>query len=343
MKGSMADLPRVWRPLNRPDFGVIDSISETIRQEEWKDPDLLIGIDRGREVILVSDYAGDSRESSFQSYSFLLIDLLFIWYWDAVRMHLRKNFLPDRRRLSYKKLQSDKSRARCLVPFLRAANSLPGVLITFLIHKRIGSLFEADPGGGCPPDVNRHHWQPNQFEKLMRVAHLSSLLLSGLVREGQRVLWVSDQDEMVPNDALHVEACRIFSHVLSQYLTCEPSRLQFATTRSDDGSLRLEDLSALPDFAAGCLAEITTSMSDTGLLAAPGILGPMGSGVSKKAHAIVGWLADNTHTLRKLNFAIDYVPPDGLKLKKLNLFLEQPLPEYDFGPDLEQYLRTGRI
>src|ERR1035438_3652905 len=100
MKGSMADLPRVWRPLNRPDFGVIDSISETIRQEEWKDPDLLIGIDRGREVILVSDYAGDSRESSFQSYSFLLIDLLFIWYWDAVRMHLRKNFLPDRRRLS---------------------------------------------------------------------------------------------------------------------------------------------------------------------------------------------------------------------------------------------------
>src|ERR1035438_3737557 len=85
MKGSMADLPRVWRPLNRPDFGVIDSISETIRQEEWKDPDLLIGIDRGREVILVSDYAGDSRESSFQSYSFLLIDLLFIWYWDAVR------------------------------------------------------------------------------------------------------------------------------------------------------------------------------------------------------------------------------------------------------------------
>lgn len=339
----MTDLSRVWRPLNRPDFGVIDAISETIRQEEWKDPDLLVGVDRGREVILVSDYAGNSRESNFQSYSFLLIDLLFIWYWDAVRMHPRKHILPDRRRLSYKKLQSDKKRARCLVPFLRAANSLPGVLVTFLIHKRIGSLFEADPYGSDPPDVNRQHWQPDQFEKLMRVAHLSSLLLSGLVREGQRVLWVSDQDEIVPNEPLHVEACKIFSHVLGQYLTCEPSRLQFATTRSDDPSLRLEDLAALPDFAAGCLAEITTSMSDIGLLAAPEVLGPMDSGVSKKAHAIVGWLADNTYTLRKLHFAIDYVPPCGLKLKKLNLFLEQPLPEYDFRPHLDEYLRTGQM
>jgi hypothetical protein len=339
----MADLRRVWRPINRPDFGVINSISETIRQEEWKDPGLLIGVDRGQEVILVSDYAGDGRESSFQSYSFLLIDLLFMWYWDEVRMYLRKHLLPDRRRLSYKKLQSDRNRARCLVPFLRAANSLPGVLITFLIHKRIGSLFKADPDGGNSPGVDRHHWQPNQFEKLMRVAHLGSLLLSGLVREGQRVLWVSDQDEIVPDESLHVEACGIFSHVLSQYLTCKPSRLQFATTRSDDGSLRLEDLAALPDLAAGCLAEITTSMSGSGLLAAPGILGPMDSGVSKKAHAIVGWLADNTHSLRKLSFAIDYVAPDGLKLKKLNLFLEQPLPEYDFRPDLERYLRTGHI
>ena len=339
----MADVSRVWRPLNRPDFGVIDSISETIRQEEWKDPDLLTRVDRGREVILVSDYAGHSRESNFQSYSFLLIDLLFIWYWDAVRTHLRKNLLPNRRRLSYKKLQSDKKRARCLVPFLRAANSLPGVLITFLIHKNIGSLFDADSDRGDPPDVDRHHWQPEQFEKLMRVAHLSSLLLSGLVREGQRVLWVSDEDEIVPNEPRHVEACKLFSQVLGQYLTCEPSRLQFATTRSDDPTLRLEDLAALPDFAAGCLAEITTSMSDNGLLAAPGVLGPMDARVSTKARAIVGWLADNTYTLRKLHFAIDYVPPRGLKLKKLNLFLEQPLPEYDFRPHLDQYLRTGQM
>jgi len=339
----MSDLPRVWRPLNRPDFGVVDSISEMIRQEEWKDPDLLTGIDRGREVIVVSDYAGDSRESAFQSYSFLLVDLLFIWYWNEVRLHLRKSILPDRRRLSYKKLQSDKSRARCLVPFLRAANSLPGVLVTFLVHKRLRSLFKVDAGGSYPPDINPDHWRPNQFEKLIRVAHLSSLLISGLVREGQRIMWVSDQDEIVPNETLHVEACKIFSHVLSEYLTFKPSRLQFATTRSDDGSLLLEDLSVLPDLAAGCLAEITTSMSDTGLLAAPGILGPMDSGVSKKAHAIVGWLADNTYTLRKLSFAIDYVPPNGLKLKKLNLFLEQPLPEYDFRPDFEDYLRTGHI
>ena len=156
-------------------------------------------------------------------------------------------------------------------------------------------------------------------------------------------MWVSNQDEILPNEPLHFGACRIFSHILGQYLTWQPSRLQFATTGSDDPSLRLEDLAALPDFAAGCLAEITSSMSDTGLLAAPGVLGPINSGASRTAHAVIGWLADNTYTLRKLHFVIDHVPPNGLKVKKLDLFLEQPLPEYDFRPHLGQYLRTGHM
>jgi hypothetical protein len=155
---------------------------------------LLVSVDRGPTLAVVSDYAGDNGALGFHSYSFLLADLAFTWYWDEVRRELRRSVLKDGRRLSYKKLQSDQNRARCLVPFLRAANSIPGLLITLLVDKRIQSWFKPDPAVGFPEVVSRNRWRANQFEKLMRIVHFSALLVSGLVGPQQRVLWVSDKD-----------------------------------------------------------------------------------------------------------------------------------------------------
>ncbi len=117
----------VWRPINRPNFSIVNSISESIRREEWLDPELLVSVDRGATLAVASDYAGDGGASGFHSYSFLLADLAFTWYWDDVRRELRRSILKDARSLSYKKLQSDRRRARFLVPFLRAVNSIPGL------------------------------------------------------------------------------------------------------------------------------------------------------------------------------------------------------------------------
>jgi len=59
---------------------------------------------------------------------------------------------------------------------------------------------------------------------------------------------------------------------------------------------------------------------------------------------LVGWLADTQHTLKKLAFIVDHVPPDQIKLKRLHLNLESPhVGEYDFRPDLLRFLRTGRV
>jgi len=279
---------QAWCPINRPNLGVADSISERIRTEEWRCPGLLTPVSRGPTLLLVSDYAGDHANSRFQALSFLVADLVYLWYWDEVRTELRREVLRDTRRLAYKKLESDEWRAQALVPFLRAANSIPGLLITFLIDKRIGTLFmpDAEADALIEPAVIREHWGAKPFEKLLRVAHLSALLVSGLVGEKQNVLWISDQDEIVPNDARHIEACKLFGQVLSHYLNCEIGRLQFATTRSDDGSLRLEDVAALPDLAAGSLAEVGTSMALNGVMSANEVLTLMSRDISKKAQAI---------------------------------------------------------
>jgi hypothetical protein len=96
---------------------------------------------------------------------------------------------------------------------------------------------------------------------------------------------------IVPNDARHIEACKLFAQVLSHYLNCAIGRLQFATTRSDDGSLRLEDIAALPDLAAGSLVEIGTSMALDGILSVNELLTPMSRDIPKKAQAITAWPA----------------------------------------------------
>jgi len=333
----------VWRPLNRPEFGVVDSISESVRKEERLDPHLLVSVSRGPTLAVVSDYAGDNSTFGFHSYSFLLADLAFAWYWDEVRRALRRSVLKDGRRLSYKKLQSDENRARCLVPFLRAANSIPGLLITLLVDKRVKSLFKPDLDLGFPEAVPRNRWRAAQFEKLMRIAHFSALLISGLVGDQQRVLWVSDQDEIVPNNDRHIDACKLFGHVLGHYLNCDVGRCQFATTRGDDGSLVLEDLATLPDLSAGALAELVSWMAKAGCLASTSVLAPMSQDISMKARALVNWLADGRFTLKKLAFVIEHGPGDAVVLKRLRLFPEELTPEYDFRSDLEHYVRTGRV
>ncbi len=142
----------IWRPLARPDFGVANAISARLNLEEWRQPGFLTAVNRGPTLLVVSDYGGDHKECRFLSYSFLLADLTYLWHWDDERTRLRRDVLRDGRRLSYHRIQSDQQRARALVPFLRAANSIPGLLITFLVDKRIQTIFASDgDDDGVPP------------------------------------------------------------------------------------------------------------------------------------------------------------------------------------------------
>lgn len=39
---------KVWRPLDRPELGGLDSISRAIQAEEWRDPGLLTSVRWGQ-------------------------------------------------------------------------------------------------------------------------------------------------------------------------------------------------------------------------------------------------------------------------------------------------------
>ena len=331
---------KVWHPLERPELGMLNTISETIRAEEWRDPELLTSLRHGHSLVIATDYGGEHQSACYRSLSFLVADPQFLWYWSERRHEIRKTILRDSRRLSYKRI-TEACRARALVPFLRATNTIPGLLATFLIDKRIESLFCEDTGDGLldEPIVDRTKWNPRSFEKMFRVAHFGAMLVSGLSAPEQNLLWVTDQDEIAPNLEKHREATKVFAHVIAYYLKHPMGHFRLATTQSDDGSLSLEDLAAIPDLAAGALAEVCSVTLLEGGVASANLLSPLSTNVPAKAHAILAWLADGPHPLRRLTFCVDHVPPNKFKAKLLHTILEDGIREYDW---VSEFLaRTG--
>ena len=131
----MTKTPHVWAPLNRPELALLNEISDLIRREEWRYPDALNSVRCGPTMLIACDYGGMHRAARYETLAFLVADLAFVWLWNELRQGIRAKFLSDGRRLAYKQL-GDRKRAQAVVPFLRASNTIPGLLLVFAIDKR---------------------------------------------------------------------------------------------------------------------------------------------------------------------------------------------------------------
>ena len=135
-----------------------------------------------------SDYSGFHQGAAFEVRSFVITNLESLSLWEQNRMHLRKRYLPEGRRMSYKAL-NDGRRSAALLPFLEAANQIPGLLLSIAIDKNLPTIF-------CSELAHSHPlldgWKPAPIERAMRTMHFASLLLRGLSSAGQD-LWVRRQ------------------------------------------------------------------------------------------------------------------------------------------------------
>jgi hypothetical protein len=334
----------VWKPLNRPEFGLTDAISDVIRQQEWKEPDALTSIRRGPTLILTSDYGGDHKGSQYESLSFLIADFIYCWLWDEFRQKIRKDILGDSRRISFKAL-NDKRRGKALVPFLRATNTIPGLLITFLIDKKIARLFSesASEDNDRNSIVKLGKWNQRSFSKLSRIGHLGAMLVACMSAPSQNLIWITDEDEIAPNVEKLTEATKLIGHYLNHYCSSNMGHFRFGTTKVDNGSMQLEDLTAIPDLAAGSMAEILGLNKNQGI-SLGSVHIPLPKGISRKAHAILGWLADGGHLLRKLVVCVDRVEDkDAYNIKLLSFFTEGPIAEYDWRYEADEYFKDKII
>lgn len=262
---------------------------------------------RGKTLLLVADFGGHHKKQHFDTYTFLILDLAKNTEWMAGQRHFRKEILPNRRRMSFKAL-NDGMRRRALVPFLRGAAGIEGCLIQFAISKVGGSLFT----GASQDEIGSkllERWKPNVQERLLRVLHLSALLLSGLSAPGQDLLWIIDEDDIAANVQRLTDLTHLFARVVSSYCSHTLGHLRCSTTGiADDGSLALEDLAAIADLTTGALGELCTEFITDELFPRKGLVTPLPGNLTWKTKLIASWMAAPGFSLRRHSTIVELRP-----------------------------------
>jgi len=175
-----------WNHLPVSGNTVFDGIQRSLGRLDLEDPSALPDLRDSERLIVASDYSGDHTSSSHYTISLLIASLDGCGNWDQERLLLRTNILGGKRTMSYKGL-SDSIKQRALVPFLRAANSIPGLCVTIAIEKSVSEFYE----NSVPLDIMNHDfapfvkWKDTVLRKALTVSHLIGLLIAGLARPGQ--------------------------------------------------------------------------------------------------------------------------------------------------------------
>jgi hypothetical protein len=183
---------------------------------------------------------------------------------------------------------------------------------------------------GGRPDFSDPSLQPfsqfgiASFERLLRVVHLASFFVAGLSAPGQNITWFTERDDIAANHARLTQLTSAWGTILSNYLSHSLGHLRCGTTESDNGTFQIEDLAAVPDLAAGALAEMATCYEKESRIPGGPLIVPPPSGVSEKTRSIIAWLSGRGASLKRMSYVIHPVERTStLTIKRLELHCGQ--------------------
>jgi hypothetical protein len=279
-------------------------------------------------VNIFSDYAGQHKASSYDVTSILYMDLYESSAWETERRLVRDRYLRDGRRLSFKAL-GDRQRQQALIPFLQAANKIQGICITVAIRKSIRHICTS------PETLKtmRSNWSLNTqvkdaaIERAARISHLIALLIAGLSKPHQDVYWFSDQDSLFANPRASADLGKMLGHYTSYYVNHPLGELGIGTTALDEGDRFEEDHAAIPDLAAGAVAEILSRVSTFagGRLPGRGLAVSFPESFSAKTELLYSWLTDQAQNLRRLIVVFEDMGQSGLMVSRLQWYDEDSI------------------
>lgn len=212
-------------------------------------------------LLVGSDYGGHHSGSSYRTYAFLVASNLPS-PWLTNQRSIRAKYLPDGRRMSFKRL-SDSRRQESLVPFLQAADELDGHIVVFVVHKsvRLHPTKKEDIAKWTRLLGLSANWRRRAFEEAIRKCHFFSLLVSQWSRPMMDVTWISDEDEFVADEARLDDMQKFSARFSTLYLPHSMRQFAMNTTKIDDESREYEDFVAIPDLAAGMLSELSSHLA----------------------------------------------------------------------------------
>jgi len=290
---------RGWREVNSG-FPWVLSFNKWLRLSQL--PDF-----SGETLYISSDYSGQGKESKFDVICILVADIDKSLEWEIQRCEVRRRYLMDGRRMAFKNL-NDGQRRKALRPFLSAANEIHGLFLVVAIHKNIKTLCSnAEMFEWLKAErVLKAEWRFQAFERMFRIVHFVSLLIAGLAKPNQNIYWISDRDEILDGASRTADTQRILSSFTSLYVKFPLGQCGIGTTALDEGDRLEEDLAAIPDLAAGGVAELLTRLHATtgGKISGP-ITKMIPENLSQKTEVLLSWLEDERH-LKKVKLCFDH-------------------------------------
>ncbi|HWH57099.1 MAG TPA: hypothetical protein VN682_05670 [Terriglobales bacterium] len=245
-----------WSFIRRIPFGWLRTLYENV-------PSGRIPLFTGETVLAATDTSGGQRGSRYSVTGVLLIDNDNSLSWHKQRLTIRKRYLSDGRRMSFKNL-NDCQRRAALIPFLRAADDIRGLLVVMAFDKRLGSLCTSrdlyDEAGTA--GILKARWKHDAFEQMMRTVQLVSTLFASVVKRGQNLYWISDMDDCLANQERKADTARMMNSFTSEYIHHQLGELGIGTTELDEGDRLEEDLTAIPDVAAGAMCDLLNRMHE---------------------------------------------------------------------------------
>jgi hypothetical protein len=256
----------------------------------------------GPEIRIASDYSGTHPKALYKAISLIYCDLHASQEWFEIQRGFRTQFLPDGRRMSFKDL-SDYRRDFSLIPFLKGADSISGVLCSLVVDRRVSQIAGGRSALKNPTydKVQHGDWKPELMEEMSRLVHLVGLMMGGLAKPGQRFGWLSDEDAVFATPERSKFVADVLGALLDKYIPFELGQLNMWTTREAQDTQFDEDLAAIPDLAAGTLVSgLSSAREHVGNSLPLLVHTPLDSVITGKTDRIWDWLWTEDGQLAKI-------------------------------------------
>ena len=263
--------------LESPNLDIVDStenypwftqeLQRLLKAEEERGRLLLPNLRDDNETIAVySDYGGESSDSRYLTYSFLVCAWNqsdpFAEKMEEIRTSHRLN--NPFKEIAFKDFRYGPLK-RALPDYLSAlSNLVNGLLLTVIVDKRMGSFFGGENASTARKQVANAlkeeglgEWKPAVAEKMTIVCHFVAYLVALLSRPNQKVFWMTDHDAIAEPEDRFNAVLNLLNRLLHHYSPHKYALVGGAVPFEERAPLQMDLLSA-PDIVAGSIEHYFT-------------------------------------------------------------------------------------
>jgi hypothetical protein len=274
----------------------------------------------GNETIgIFSDYGGESNDSLYNTYTFLVCGWNHSFEFFNQMKGVRKKYKLEDKEFSFKDLRYGPIK-RSLKDYLNTLDyCVIGLLYTVIIEKEVETLFVGKDetfNSMCKLvyDSGFGKWKPNVLEKLLRIVHTAAYLTALLSKNGQKIFWMTDHDAIAPNQSKTLDTLNIFCSILPFYTENSFKTIGWAVPFNERSTDTLDLLSAA-DLVAGAIEHYFTRNDKMDELS-----------IKEEADTILQWLGHDGIGLKKQTLL---VKKDGNGIKGSEIVFKQKVKPKD--------------